>query len=76
MTLYNCNTRLISQISSSDAASGTTVDYAHTVGSSYSYTPELRGDNFRPNETEIQPAFEETWAGIVALVKETESHIY
>ena len=52
------------------------MDYAHRFGSSYTYTPELRGDNFRPNETEIQPAFEETWAGIVALVEETESHIH
>ena len=60
-------------ISSSDPASGGTVDYAHTVGSEYSYTPELRGNSFNPPATQIQPAFEETWDGIVALVYETEA---
>ena len=40
----------------------------------YSYTPELRGIDFWPDTDQIQPAFEETWAGIVALIYETESH--
>ena len=50
------------------------MDYAHSVGSLYSYTPELRGTSFWPSDTLIGPAFEETWEGIVALVYETESH--
>ena len=60
----------------SDPASGSTCDFARGVaGVTFSFTPELRdrGANglpysFVPPKTEIQPAFEETWNGFVAMM--------
>ena len=42
------------------------------MGIKYSYTPELRGDGFDPPPEEIQPSFEEVWAGLVAMYNEIE----
>ena len=53
----------------SDPAAGGTVDYLHgTSKVKYSYTPELRGDGFDVDESEIQPAFEEFWVGLETQV--------
>ena len=38
------------------------------TGVRYAYTPELRGNGFDPPPSEIQPAFEEMWNGLVAMV--------
>ena len=52
-----------------DATTGTTQDWAHgAIGVPYSYTPELRGPGFSPDETAIQPSFEENWNGLVAMI--------
>ena len=55
-----------------DEANGITSDYTYSVGIKYSYTPELRGDSFDPPPEEIQPSFDEVWAGLVAMYNEIE----
>ena len=56
-----------------DGASGSTMDYAKgTAGVKYTYTPELRGDNFVISPIEVQPSFEEVWNGVVAMVASIE----
>jgi len=50
--------------------SGTSMDYAQAVADiRYPYCMELRGTNFIVPESEIQPAFNETWNGIEAMIK-------
>ena len=63
---------LLTYVFISDEANGITSDYTYSVGIKYSYTPELRGDGFDPPPEEIQPSFEEVWAGLVAMYNEIE----
>ena len=54
----------------SDPATGATQDFAKVHGIKYSYTPELRGPGFSPGLSSIPKSYEETWAGIAALLYE------
>jgi carboxypeptidase A2 len=46
-------------------ASGNTIDYMYgAVGILYAYLPELRGSSFIVSPDQIQPSFEEIWAGL------------
>ena len=59
--------------SRSDAATGITCDFAYTnAGIKYAYTPELRGPGFDPEPENIEPAFREFFAGVVASLQEIE----
>ncbi|ELT93241.1 hypothetical protein CAPTEDRAFT_155643 [Capitella teleta] len=50
------------------AASGNTIDYMYgDVGILYTYLPELRGSSFVVDPNQIQPSFEEIWAGLHEL---------
>ena len=50
-----------------DETTGATDDYAKAIhGWKYPFTPELRGNSFIVDNSQIQPSFEEVWAGIVA----------
>jgi len=50
--------------------SGSSMDYAQaTADIRYPYCMELRGSSFISSQTEIQPAFNETWNGIEAMIK-------
>jgi len=52
-------------------ASGITMDYSKAVGGiKYTYTPELRGNNFIIAANQIDPSFQEVWNGIVATVRQ------
>jgi len=54
-------------------ASGITMDYAKGVtGVKYTFTPELRGNNFVIAATQIQPSFLEVWNGVRATVDAVE----
>jgi len=56
---------------SSGASSGGMYDFAKArAGVTYSFSVSLRGDSFVVEESEIEPAFLEVWAGIVATVDE------
>jgi carboxypeptidase A2 len=49
-------------------ASGITMDYFKGVaGVKYTATPELRGDGFVVDASEIEPSFNEVWNGFLAL---------
>jgi carboxypeptidase A2 len=46
-------------------ASGNTIDYMYgSVGILYAYLPELRGASFVVDPSQIQPSYEEIWAGL------------
>jgi len=52
---------------------GITCDYAYgALGVKYSYSPELRGPGFAPGPETIEPAFNELYAGLVAILPEIE----
>jgi carboxypeptidase A2 len=54
-------------------ASGLTMDYFKAVGGvKYVATPELRGDSFVADKSEIQPSFEELWNGITTAIATIE----
>ena len=69
----------------SDPAGGTTTDFvAGFTGMTYAFTPELRDmDNngnvydsiFEAPASEIHPAYEETWNGIVAMVDAIDEQV-
>jgi carboxypeptidase A2 len=51
-----------------DAASGNTIDFAYYNASiPQTFLPELRGNNFIVEPSQIQPSFEEIWAGLVEI---------
>merc|ERR1719334_500865 len=55
------------------AASGGTMDYAMgPAGIEYAFTPELRGQDFVIDASEIEPSFRETWAAIQAAISSIE----
>lgn len=50
-------------------ASGITMDFSKAnAGVKYTYTPELRGNNFVIAATQIEPSYQEVWNGIVATI--------
>ena len=52
-----------------DPASGSSVDYAYSVGIKYGFAPELRDKGtygFELPADQILPTGEETWAGFIA----------
>jgi carboxypeptidase A2 len=54
-------------------ASGITMDYSKGVaGVKYTYTPELRGNNFVIAASNITPSFNEVWNGFHATVETIE----
>jgi len=56
------------------AASGSTMDYVKArAGVKYTFTPELRGDNFIISPAEVHPSFEEIWNGVKAMVYQIEA---
>ena len=70
-----CNSELYSFSLFQDESTGTTVDYIKAVsGVNYTYTPELRGDDFVVDTDEIVPAYEEMWNGLVAMVEALEAN--
>ena len=44
----------------------------HVAGIVYSFTPELRGNAFNPPSSEIEPAWRELWAALVAMIDQIE----
>ena len=44
----------------------------HVAGVVYSFTPELRGNAFNPPSSEIEPAWRELWAALVAMIDQIE----
>lgn len=48
-----------------DPASGNTIDYMYArVGILYAFLPELRGGSFIVSPDQIEPSFNEVWAGL------------
>ena len=64
--MFSSITELLS--AGSDAASGTTQDYMCDLspGDVYSWTPELRGEDFVIEASEIPASVEEIWNGLRA----------
>jgi carboxypeptidase A2 len=51
------------------ATTGGTDDYAKgAAGVKYAFCPELRGNSFIVDASEIRPSFNEIWAGLLAMV--------
>ena len=76
LILSICMHKIQKQITSfvvSDFTNGITCDYAYgALGVKYSYSPELRGPGFAPGPETIEPAFNELYAGLVAILPEIE----
>jgi carboxypeptidase A2 len=54
-------------------ASGITMDYSKGVaGVKYTFTPELRGNSFIVDSSQIQPSFVEVWNGVLATIRTIE----
>ncbi len=56
-----------------DETTGATDDWSYGVaGIKYSYNPELRGNGFAVPPSEIEPSFQEIWAGWMQFVESIE----
>ena len=56
-----------------DETTGATDDYFKGVyGTKYPICPELRGNSFIIDASQIQPSFEEVWNGVVEMVAAIE----
>ena len=57
-----------------DATTGATDDYIKGVyGVKYPICPELRGNSFIIDASNIQPSFEEIWNGITTMIYAIEA---
>jgi len=57
-----------------DPASGITMDYSKGVsGVKYTFTPELRGNSFIVNVSQIQPSYVEVLNGVLAAIRAIEA---
>ena len=56
----------------SDTTNGATDDWSKNIGVKYSYNPELRGDWFSIDESEISKSVSEFTSGVIAMMTAIE----